>query len=44
MVYENGDKYEGGWEANQRTGQGTLWVKDGKKNLKRKYTGDWVKD
>lgn len=27
-----------------RQGQGTLWVPDEKKNLRRRYTGDWVKD
>jgi len=23
-------------------GQGTLWVLDTKKNLRRRYTGDWI--
>ena len=31
---------KGGWRNNKRNGQGTLWVKDKKKKLKRKYTGD----
>ena len=56
QVYPNGDKYEvihfhcaikysqGGWRNNKRNGQGTLWVKDKKRKLKRKYTGDWIDD
>lgn len=44
QVYENGDKYEGGWHNGKRNGQGTLWVLDGKKNLRRRYTGDFVHD
>lgn len=44
QVFENGDKYEGGWLAGKREGQGTLWVLDEKKNLRRRYTGDWVND
>lgn len=42
--FENGDKYEGGWENNKRNGQGTLWIKDEKHNLRRRYTGDWYND
>jgi hypothetical protein len=44
QVFENGDKYEGSWEHNLMNGQGTLWVLDEKKNLRRRYTGDWVND
>lgn len=42
QVFENGDKYEGGWKMNRMNGQGTLWVLDAKKNLRRRYTGDWI--
>jgi radial spoke head protein 1 len=27
-----------------RNGQGTLWIKDEKSNLRRRYTGDWCND
>jgi hypothetical protein len=33
----NSDKYEGGWEASMRNGQGTYWVSEGKNKLRREY-------
>lgn len=43
QTWVNGNKYEGEWAANRRTGKGTYWVcEDGK--LRKQYTGDWVED
>jgi hypothetical protein len=37
--YENGDRYEGDMEDDERHGEGTLYYKDG-----GKYTGEWEND
>lgn len=42
QVFENGNKYEGDWKNNKMNGQGTLWILDQKRSLRRRYTGDWV--
>ena len=43
QLFPNGDKYEGSWMNNQRSGKGTYWKKFNGK-LRREYTGDWNED
>jgi hypothetical protein len=53
MVYRNGSKYEGEWNLDQRSGQGTFtWVQSNESNTtaatsdneKLSYKGTWLKD
>ena len=43
MVYKNGDKYEGEWQEDLRSGLGIYWVFE-KGRFRVRYNGSWLGD